>query len=612
MGSHGIRAQRFRFLWKLCGLTGALLLLVAAVRTAGAWPRPQEAATPDKKDQPAPEQQKAPSEAGELATRDTPSTFKVRVNLVLVRVVVRDALGKVIENLQKEDFQLFDNRKPQVISAFSVDTPASHVVQPTTVAADAPEPAAGEPAVAGKAVVMPQRFVAVMFDDIHLQTADVVTVRDAATRLFGALQPSDRVGMYTTSGHLTQEFTADQEQLRKSLLGITPSPLGTGGTGFHDCPEVTFYQADQIINQHDDQALSVATEDAVQCAFSGDQTKRAQAEAMAEGAAARAQAQGETQVQFALREMEHIIKRLSGMPGQRTLVLASPGFVESTLRLDAFQLIDRATRANIVIDTIDARGLYAPDLLGDITDPPHDSYRTAGYKASYRIQAQTAQAHVLEELADGTGGTYFHNRNDLDEGLRQAVAAPKITYLLGFSPQNLKLDGHFHSLKVSLTGKRPYKLQARNGYFAPRNAPDPAENAKQEIQESLFSQEEIRDLPVELHTQFFRKDQAEARVAVLAHVDLKGLRFRKAGGRNSNNLTFAAGIFDENGNFVTGGEKILEMKLLDTTYERLSHGGITVKSSFDVKPGNYLVRLVVRDTEGEQMAARNGAVAIPF
>jgi hypothetical protein len=63
---------------------------------------------------------------------------------------------------------------------------------------------------------------------------------------------------------------------------------------------------------------------------------------------------------------------------------------------------------------------------------------------------------------------------------------------------------------------------------------------------------------------------------------------------------------------VTGGEKIIEMKLRDTTYDRLSRSGLTVKTSFDVKPGTYLVRQVVRDSEGAQMAARNGAVVIPY
>jgi hypothetical protein len=215
-------------------------------------------------------------------------------------------------------------------------------------------------------------------------------------------------------------------------------------------------------------------------------------------------------------------------------------------------------------------------------------------------------------LADGTGGTFFHNRNDLDEGFRQAGAAPPISYLLAFSPQNLKLNGRFHLLKVALANKQKYSVQARRGYYAPRTAADPAETAKREIEEALFSQDEIRDLPVELQTQFFKKDEAEARLAVLTHLDLRGIHFRKAEGRNRDDLTLATAIFDENGKFVTGGEKVVEMRLLDTTVDRLGRSGITVKSSFDVKPGTYLVRQVVRDAEGSQMAARNGAVVIPY
>ena len=101
-------------------------------------------------------------------------------------------------------------------------------------------------------------------------------------------------------------------------------------------------------------------------------------------------------------------------------------------------------------------------------------------------------------------------------------------------------------------------------------------------------------------------------MAVLTRVDLKGLRFRKADGRNQNNLTIATAIFDENGNFVTGNEKVVEMKLRDTTLERLSRPGIMVKSSFDVKPGTYMVRLVVRDSEAELLGARTSGLKIPF
>jgi len=167
-------------------------------------------------------------------------------------------------------------------------------------------------------------------------------------------------------------------------------------------------------------------------------------------------------------------------------------------------------------------------------------------------------------------------------------------------------------LKVTLTNKRKFSIQSRRGYYAPRTIADPNEQAKQEIEEALFSQDEIHDLPLELQTQFFKKDQTEARLAVLTHLDLKGLRFRKAEGRNRDDLTVATAIFDENGNLVAGGEKIVEMRLMDTTVDRLGRSGLTVKSSFDIKPGTYLVRQVVRDTEGSQMAARNGAVVIPY
>jgi hypothetical protein len=167
-------------------------------------------------------------------------------------------------------------------------------------------------------------------------------------------------------------------------------------------------------------------------------------------------------------------------------------------------------------------------------------------------------------------------------------------------------------VKVSLAGKQKYSVQSRRGYYAPHTAKDPEETAKDEIREAVFSQEEIRDLSVDLQTQFFRKDTAQAHLSVLAHVDLKSLKFRKADGRNHDDLTLATVIFDENGNFVIGGEKILEMRLQDSTLKRLDRSGITVKSSFDVKPGTYLVRLVVRDKEGDMMAARNGAVVIPY
>jgi VWFA-related protein len=594
--------------WVCVFLLALLPGVSASVRAQTPTSPDPPSASPSAPTSPEPPKPQAPaaSDSAEVSSRDTAPTFKVRVNLVLVRVVVRDQQGKVVPNLHKEDFQLSDNRKPQIISTFSVETPESRAVA-TTTSADPNVPVDPEAARA-VAAALPQRFVSVVFDDQHLTTQDAMFVRTSAGRFFSSLAASDRVGIYSTSGQFTQEFTDDHELLRKSLLSIIPhSPTA----GIHDCPEISYYQADLIQNKNDTQALGIATEDAVQCAFNGDERQITQARAMAQATAGTVVGREDSSTEYALRHMEEVMRRLAAMPGQRIMVFVSPGFITSTLHLEFSDLVDRATKANIVVNTIDARGLYTPDM-GDVADPStNGSYRTAGYRATYAVAAQLAQEDVLAELADGTGGTFFHNRNDVDEGLREAGAAPAMTYLLGFSPQNMKLDGSLHTLKVSFVHKTNYKIQARHGYFAPRHVVDPAEAAKQEIQEALFSQDEIRDLPVDLHTQFFKTDNYQARLAVLTHVDIKGVHFRKAEGRNRDDLTVATAIFDENGNYVTGGEKFVQMKLLDLTYYRLSLSGLNLKTSFDVKPGTYLVRQVVRDSEGSQLAARNGAVVIP-
>src|SRR5467141_2223448 len=143
--------------------------------------QPQDApAKPDSTAVPAPAPATGQNE--EVSSRDTPTTFKVRVNLVLVRVVVRDSQGKVVNGLKKEDFQLFDNRKLQTISSFSLETPETHTASVVASPSAAAGYSSSADTVAGKAVVLPQRFVSMVFDDVHLSTDDAAFVRDSATR----------------------------------------------------------------------------------------------------------------------------------------------------------------------------------------------------------------------------------------------------------------------------------------------------------------------------------------------------------------------------------------------------------------------------------------------
>ena len=547
-----------------------------------------------------------------MNSRDEPTTFKVNVRLVLVRVVARDAKGHAVGNLHKEDFQLFDKGKPQVISQFSMEQPGAKVA----LASKSSEPIAGEAAtdvstIKGKTPDVPERFIAFVFDDVHLKFGDLAQVRAAADRHLATLLPTDRVAIFSTSGQTTLDFTDDRAQLHATLLRLQPRPVTN--SGITECPDVNYYLADLIQNKNDSQAIAVATQDALYCMFNGDQRSLPQAQAMAKSAASQALVAGETESRLALGVLKDIVRRTALMPVQRNIVLVSPGFLTPEMETDYMELIDRAVRSQVIINALDARGLYTLVPGGDasVAGSANIGAQFIGLKMQYQSASAAAESDVMATLADGTGGTFFQNNNDLDEGLRRVSTAPEYYYVLGFTPQNLKLDGNFHSLKVTVKTPEKLTIQARRGYFAPKHVPDPAQEAKDEIDDALFSQEELHDLPVGLHTQFFKSSDADAKLTVLAHVDVKQLRFRKAEGRNWNDLTVVSALFDRNGTFLQGSEKTLQMRLKDETLQNKLGSGITMRASFDVKPGSYLVRLVVRDSEGRLMSAENGAVEIP-
>jgi VWFA-related protein len=538
----------------------------------------------------------------EISTQDTGTTFKLRVNLVQVHVTVRDGKGDPIPNLKREDFQVFDQGKLQPITVFAVETRESRRERALAAAktqADASGPGESK-------TMLPDRFVAMEFDDIHLAADDAAYTRKSAEQFLDNLVPTDRVGIFTTSGELTQEFTSDVALLKQKLLGVVPRPK-VGHTSTNDCPDVSPYVADLVQNRNDQMAFQAVVKDAWQCAYSNDPLMYSSAVSLAQSTIPRVAMEADADNNYTYRTLQDTLRRLAAMPGERVMLLVSPGFIMGLQTSDLMIVVDQANHANIVINTLDARGLYTPDM-GDV------SQRRTGIAqlGSYRIAAQTEQAYVLSDFAYGTGGTFFQNSNDISGGMKTIGSAPEVSYVIGFSPQNEKMDGSFHTLKVKLTGKEKYTIQARRGYYAPRKLNDPKEQEKQEIQEAIFSRDEIMDLPLELQTQYFKKDAAEAQLSVVSRLQVKGMHFRTADGRHNDSLTFATAIFDDNGNFVTGGEKILQMRLLDPTYERVLRTGLTLKSSFDLKPGKYMVRQVVRDSEGSQMAARNGAVDIPY
>lgn len=555
----------------------------------------------------------------EIATQDVQTPFKVQVerNMVLVRVIVRDSNDHPIASLRKEDFRLFDNGKPQAIDQFAMESSATTSAKPRQVPEKEldQEAASGAGAGTGAENSTPRNYQALYFDDVQMSFEDIAHARDAADRyLATTLTAADRVGMFTSSGQGNLDFTDDRSKLREALFKLRPRPIISAG--IHSCPDMGDYEAYLIVDQQDPIAIAVATQEAYQCfcqgASSGCQN---QAESMAEGTAAQVSSMWQSQSTSVLQGLEQVVRRTALMPGQRSVIFLSPGFLLYHWESKIEEIADRALRSNVVISTMDPRGLYVVIPGGDSSQrtvvlPGNPELMVR--KQQFLLDGSSKAEDVLRIIAADTGGQFFHNSNDLDKGFRQVGTLADAYYVLAFSPRNLKFDGRFHRLKISLVNPAGFTIQARQGYFAPKASLDAAAKAKEEIEEAIYSQDELKELPVDVHTQFFKFNESDTRLSVLAHLDMSSLHFRTEQDRHLNNVTFVTVLFDRDGKYVIGQEKRVSFRLRDRTLERLLQTGITMKMEFDLKPGTYMVRQIVRDAEAGRLSGMNRTVEIPY
>jgi VWFA-related protein len=495
-----------------------------------------------------------------------------------------------------------------VITGFSTEGGALSSAAPS---AGAVQPAAKPSAPAQIA----NRFVAFYIDDLVMGFDAISRSRTAALNyLKASLKPTDRVGIYTSSGQGNLDFTPDRAKLQAALARLQPNGFLKKGA-IRECPDLSDYEAYQIDELHDRDALAVATQKVIDCECGGDARICQNAASLAQFAARRVWSQAESQARYSLRGLQNLVRRLSVLPGQRVILFVSPGFLsESQLQMIS-EIVDRAVRAGVVVNSLDPRGLYTVIPGGDATHPGQAlPAQLEGMMVQMQTAAIQADSGVLAEMADGTGGVYFHTNNDLEAGFREAGGLAEFSYVLVFSPNPLKLNGKYHHLTVRLAAParaRGLTLQARRGYFAPRSAPNSAQAEKDELYNSLYSRDELNSSLLRLATRFYKSSPTEAHVTIVAHLDSKLLTFRSENGRHTDDVTFVTVLFDSDGNFVQGLEKQLIMNLRDATLEKMRSTGISISDDFpQVPPGTYLVREIVKD-QGGMLSSANDTLEIP-
>ncbi len=582
--------------------------------------------------------------AGDSQEPGTGSTLKVQSNLVVIRAVVRDGRGKPVNGLAKEDFRIFDRGKEQSVVQFEEESATSN---PST-----PPPVPGH-AAAPPSATDTDRFIALYFDDLNTSAADLMQARDAADRYFTAnLRPRDHIAVFTATKALTN-FTSDPRQLHEALFQLNASSRVPARV--HECPDLSDYQAMQMVQDSDMQSSEwvVALAEVKICAPPPDPRGTAAAIRMlAERIAARSQGMARDNLSM----ISQVVKYIAGAPGSRTVVLVSPGFLTDTEELTIDRTIDRALRAQVVINSLDPKGLSVLLREGDASNGSMilpDPHATAARHHLDR-EKEFMGADVLAEVAQGTGGEFFHDDNDLRAGFDRLAGHPD-EYVLAFAPGDIKLDGKFHEVKITFAEKQKgYTIQARRGYFAvkPEAAAEPAlaggtasaepdhtaaapltsaehtaegsaghddsskpsatpESDQQRLQDALRSTKDSADLAVGMEASPSEGEGATRLLALTVHLDTKSLPLRSQNAYHADAVTFAVAVFDQNNQVVEVKQRNAKLSLTDDQLTDFLNDGLDVNMMFEVKPATYRLRVAVIETNEHKVAAFSRSVAVP-
>jgi len=539
---------------------------------------------------------------------ETP-TFPGQVEQVTVDVVVVDEKGVPVTGLAREDFEVLeDHVRQSVVSFEAVDVPSAPSATPK------PPPRISTNKEGDRAT---GRTFVILFDDIRLTPAMALRAKGAVAEfLRNGVREGDRVTLVATFAGIwwTSRMEAGRDELIELVKGLDGRYIPENSRD-----RMTDLEAKRIYMDRD-----IDTAQRVQRRFTDLGVAQAQnpdpqqsryfatsIDPWVESRAREVYSQCRARSRTTLSLLERSLEALNATRGRKSLILISAGFIWDP-NLSEFRWVNQAARrANTAVYFVNAEGLAGMpfQLTAEFGAP------TPEVDLGFALTEDFWAAEGAEAIAADSGGFTVRDTNDLAAGIKRIADENASYYLLGYSPTNPARDGAFRKISVRVPGRKNVEIRARKGYYAPSDDPNAGRRrpgVDRVFQEALDSPYEIGDVPVRM-THYVGPEVmlGKARVEVVAEVDLGALELESQEGRYVGGVEFLLVTAQrESGEFFRYDQKI-DLKLLPETRERMQLSGLPIRRQFELGPGTYQAKIVVRDMRTGRVGTVVHRFAVP-
>ncbi|HYK89873.1 MAG TPA: VWA domain-containing protein [Acidobacteriota bacterium] len=544
------------------------------------------------------------------------ANIRVDVDLVQTDVMVFDGTGRFVEDLKRDQFELYVDGRPQPISHFEfVNAGSPQDLKQWVNPASASHPSRTESAAP---VSDASRSLLFFVDDLHLSSGSVLRARKSLLQFVdNTMSANDQAAVVFASG---QAGFLEQLTDNRDVLHAAVSKLNFFDQGLQDTTRPTMLESQaQAIEQNNSDVIKTFV-DATMREEGLEPQFRDLAEKTVRDRATRLTRRSAELSRATLDSLMGLMRTAASIPGRKLVFLLSDGFMLHPQVSDVLTRLGKVTaaaaRSGIVI--------YSLDTLGVSPDVP-DASTTVLKDGSGRLTGTTGNAmgalrSGLYNLAAETGGRFLNHTNALEESIKESLAETSRYYVLGWnlSPE-LKASRKRRQLSVKIAGRPDLTVRMRQGRFeipaltedrraAGRRSSKSVRAAADPLLELINAPYPGTALKVLMSAATMLEHGKEPRLVISLEVPGDRLDYSEAAGKRRALVSLLGAVLNEKGAIVTSFRQRLEAQ---EESARNIRPDIYYSRVVPIEPGLYQIRLAARDNASGLAGAAREWISVP-